>query len=83
MGSVGLLFCKVRGKPTPTVQWYKDGLAFNPNLSYMQQALLVPTDVSHTTVYTCVGVNYAGNKKNTRFANVTVIVEGKQLAIKL
>lgn len=78
MGSVGVLYCRATGKPIPTVQWYNGGFPVNPIPSYFQQVLLVPTDTSHTTVYTCVGINYAGNKKHTRFANITVIVEGKE-----
>ena len=72
VGSVAVLYCKVTGKPTPTVQWYEGGFPVNP-----MQAFLVPTDTPHTTVYTCVGINYVGNKKHTRSANITVIVEGK------
>ena len=82
MGSVGVLYCRATGKPIATVQWYKGGFPFNPILSKFQQALLVPTDTPHTTVYTCIGINYAGNKKHTRFANITVIVEGKHASLK-
>ena len=82
VGSVGVLYCRAAGKPIPTVQWYKGSFPFNPIPSYFQQVLLVPTDTPHTTVYTCVGINYAGNKKHTRFANITVIVEGKHANLK-
>ena len=82
MGSIGVLYCRARGKPTPTVQWYKGGFPFNPIPSYFfQQALLAPTDTPETTVYTCVAINYAGNKKHTRSASITVIVEGKQTGV--
>ena len=76
-----MLYCRARGEPIPTVQWYKGGVSFNPNPVYSQPALLVPTDTPHTTVYTCVGINYAGNKKHTRFTNVTVIVNGKLIYV--
>ena len=79
VGSVGILYCRAAGKPIPTVQWFKDGFPFNRIPSYFQQALLVPTDTPHTAVYTCVGINYVGNKKYTRSANITVIVESKQI----
>ena len=76
VGSVAVLYCSARGKPIPTVQWYKDGFAFNPVPSLFQQVLLVPNDTEGTTVYTCVSINNAGNKIRTRFANITVIVKG-------
>ena len=79
VGSVGVLYCRASGKPIPTVQWYKGGFPINRIPLYFQQALLVPTDTPHSTVYTCVGINYAGKKKHTRSANITVIVEGKQI----
>ena len=82
MGSVGVLYCRATGKPIATVQWYNGDFPSNPIPSYFQQVLLVPTDTPHTTVYTCVGINYAGNKKHTRFANITVIVEGKHANLK-
>ena len=77
VGSLGLLYCRAKGKPVPTVQWYKDGTAVNPIPSPFQQSFIVPTDISHTTVYTCMGTNYAGGLKHTRSANITVIVKGK------
>ena len=77
MDSVAVLYCSARGKPIPTVQWYKDGFAFNPVPSLFQQVLLVPTGTADTTVYTCVSINNAGNKIHTRFANITVIVKGR------
>ena len=78
MGNLGTLYCRASGKPIPTVQWYKDDIAVNPLPSYYQQVFLVPTDSPHTTVYTCVGINYAGNKKRVRSANITVVVKGEK-----
>ena len=83
MGSLGTLYCRASGKPIPTVQWYKDDIAVNPLSSYYQQVFLVPTDNPHTTVYTCVGINYAGNKKHVRSANITVIVKGEKLKVQV
>ena len=73
VGSVAVLYCSARGKPIPTVQWYKNGFPSSPLHSPFQ---LVPTDTAGTTMYTCVGMNNAGNKTHTRFANITVIVKG-------
>ena len=77
VGSVGAIVCRASGNPIPTVQWYKDDFPVNPLPSNFQQVFLVPTDTPHTTVYTCVGINYAGGEKHERFANITVIVKGK------
>ena len=77
VGSVGTIYCRASGKPIPTVQWYKDDFPVNPLSSNFQQVFLVPTGTPHTTVYTCVGVNYAGGEKHVGSANITVIVKGK------
>ena len=77
MGSLAILQCKATGRPTPAVQWYKDNTTVNPFLSPFQQSFTVPTNMSHTTVYTCRGINYAGNIKPTRSVSITVIVKGK------
>ena len=77
VGSVGTIQCRASGKPIPTVQWYKDELPINPFPSIFQQVLLVSTDIPSTTVYTCVGINYAGGEKHVELANITVIVNGK------
>ena len=76
VGSLGTLHCQAAGKPIPTVQWFKEGVAVNPLPSPFQQALLVPTGTPHTTVYTCIGVNHAGNNKHTSSANIIMIVKG-------
>jgi len=77
VGNLAILYCTVHGKPTPTAQWFRGGFAVNPSPSNFQQFLLVPTNTPHTTVYICVGINYAGGKKHTTSANITVIVKGK------
>jgi len=76
VGSLAVLYCSATGKPIPIVQWYKNGTAVNPNALPFHQQFIVPTDIPHTTVYTCVGINYAGKIKHTRVANITVIVKG-------
>ena len=77
MGSLAILQCKATGRPTPAVQWYKDDTTVNPFLSPFQQSFTAPTNMSHTTVYTCRGTNYAGNMERIRSVNITVIVNGK------
>ena len=74
--SLATLFCRASGKLIPTVQWYKDNVAINPVATLFQQAFLIPSDTPHTTVYTCVGRNYAGGKKHMGSANITVTVKG-------
>ena len=78
VGSVEVVYCQADGKPIPTVQWYKGGTPVTPLSSNF---LLIPTDSPHTTVYTCEGVNYAGNKKHVGIANITVIVKGNLQAM--
>ena len=76
VGSLATLYCKAIGKPIPRVQWYKDDTTVNPISSPFQQSFVVPTNMPHTTVYTCRGTNYIGNIKHIRSANITVIVKG-------
>ena len=67
VGSVGTIYCQASSKPIPTVQWYKDDfscLVISIKFNFQQVFL-----VSHTTVYTCVGVNYG--EKHIGFTNCT------------
>ena len=79
--SLAILYCRATGNPIPRVQWYKDDTAVNPISSSFQQTLIVPTDMPHTTVYTCKGTNYIGNMKHTGSAGVTVIVKGNIIQV--
>ena len=77
VGSLAVLYCRATGNPIPRVQWYKDDTAVNPVSTPFQQVFIVPTDMPHTTVFTCKGTNYIENMKHTRSANVTVTVTVK------
>jgi len=77
VGDEAVLDCRAKGRPDPTVQWYKDNTAVNRITSLFLQSFIVPTNFSHTTVYTCVGTNYIGGIKHTRSVNITVIVKVK------
>ena len=77
VGSLAILFCGAIGKPIPRVQWYKGNTAVKPNSSLLEQTFIIPTNMPHTTVYTCKGTNYIENVKYTRSASITVIVKGK------
>ena len=81
VGSLATLSCRATGNPIPRVQWYKDDTAVNPISLSFQQTLIIPTDMPHTTVYTCKGTNYIGNMKHTRSANITVIVKGNMILV--
>ena len=77
VGSLATLYCRAIGKPIPRVQWYKGGTTVSPISSSFQQTFIVPTNMPHTTVYTCKGTNYIESMKHTRSASITVIVKGK------
>ena len=76
VGSLAILYCRAIGKPIPRVQWYKDDTTVNSISSSFQQSFIVPTNMPHTTVYTCKGINYIGNMRS---ANITVIVKGNMI----
>ena len=76
VGSLATLYCRATGKPIPRVQWYKDDTTVKPISSLLEQTFIVPTNMPHTTVYTCKGTNYIENVKYTRSASITVIVKG-------
>ena len=76
VGSLAILYCRAIANPIPRVQWYKDNTTVNPISSSHQQTFIVPTNMPHTTVYTCKGTNYIENVKYTRSASITVIVKG-------
>ena len=77
VGGVATLYCVATGRPTPTVQWYNSDTVVTPIPSLYQEIFIAPTDTPHTTNYTCIGINYAGNRKHMNSATITVIVESK------
>ena len=79
VGTQLLLYCAAEGLPTPTVQWHSNGVFLHPLQQPYQQLYLVPTDSPHTTVYTCIGRNHIRGVDHIAQANVTVIVESKQI----
>ena len=76
VGSLAILYCRATAKPPPRVQWYKDNTIVTLISSSFQQTFIIPTNMPHTTVYTCKGTNYIKNVKYTRSVNITVIVKG-------
>lgn len=69
------LHCSACGFPLPTVQWYING---SLNTKRPPEFVLVPTTSAHTTVYTCVASNNAGNMTHIVRKSITVIVEGSK-----
>ena len=77
-----LLYCEAHGQPVSMVQWYRDKIPVIPIAKEFQQLYSVPTDSPHTTVYTCVGRNNAGNMPRKTEKSVKVTVQGKLSAMK-
>ena len=76
VGTRLFLYCRADGLPTPTVQWFSGSSKVNDIAQLFQQLYLVPTDTPGTRVYTCKGVNNAGNTKHTMKKSIAVVVEG-------
>ena len=75
VGSLAIIYCKSKGKPTPRVQWYKNDVAvYTYPAPLSHQFYPIPTKIPHTTVYTCKGWNIIKNTQYTSSANITVIV---------
>ena len=74
VGSLAILLCSATSKPSPLVQWCKEEITCHP--PHLDQSFyVVPTNVPHTTIYTCKAVNYIADVKCSRSANITVIVQ--------
>ncbi|XP_065903803.1 basement membrane-specific heparan sulfate proteoglycan core protein-like [Dysidea avara] len=74
VGTRLFLYCIAEGHPIPTIKWYKNNTIIPQHLGPLYP---VPTNSPHTTKYTCVGTNNAGNMKNTDSASVIVVVENE------
>ena len=70
-----ILTCVAEGFPNPTVQWYKGDQLITAR-SHNFKILVIPTNSSHVTKYTCIATNNAGATKHIRRLNVTVEVKG-------
>ena len=76
VGTSLLLDCQAHAQPTPIVQWYKNGVtALNYAAQKFHQSYRVPTVAPHSTVYSCVVTNNAGNTTNTVHKNIRVTVQ--------
>ena len=80
VGSTLTLYCSAKGLPLPTVQWYVNGSATNQQ---PPEIIIFQPISPHTTVFTCVATNNAGNMTHTvsKSITVTVIVKGMKLII--
>ena len=67
------LLCSACGLPLPKVQWYENNTLIDRQ---PPELILVPTRSPHTTEYTCVASNNAGNMTHTIRRSITVIVTG-------
>ena len=72
-----LLYCEAHGQPTPVVQWYSGATVLNYVAQQFHQSYRVPTDVPHSTVYTCVVTNNADDATHTMRKNIQIIVQSR------
>ena len=77
VGDFVLLFCKARGLPAPTVQWFKSNQPVEHVPELYDQVYYASTKSPHTTVYTCVAKNNAGGAPRIVKTNMTIIVQRK------
>ena len=63
------------------VEWYRNNVNvtdFATRLNHNKESFYIaPTNMPHTTVYTCKVIDYVENKKCTKSTNVTVTVTKK------
>ena len=69
------MICEAHGQPIPLVQWYKGTTAVSYNAQQFQKSYKVPTSAPHSTVYSCVATNNAGNTTHTVRKSIKVIVQ--------
>ena len=57
------------GLPTPTVQWFRNGVSVS---SVALMSLQYSEVLAHSIAFTCVGANDAGNKTRSMHTNIIV-----------
>ena len=70
------LVCVAEGNPTPSVQWYKNGVA----VTYYRKSfhvLYVSSKALSSTEYTCQGINHVGKRNHIERATITVKSESE------
>jgi len=78
VGEQLLLHCESHSQPVSMVQWFSNNAPVIPIAKRFQQLFSVPTGFPHTTVYTCVGKNNAGNILRSAEKSIKVTVQGKK-----
>ena len=59
VGDVLKLNCTATGLPTPTVQWFRNGVAVTPIALKSLQYSEIPALSQQNVIFTCTGINYA------------------------
>ena len=78
VGTRLFLDCQAHAQPAPKVQWHKNGVtALSYAAQKFRQSYRVPNVVPHSTIYSCVVTNNAGNTTNTVEKSITVTVQSK------
>ena len=76
VGTRLIFYCHADAQPAPLVRWYKNGAtALNYAAQKFHQSYSVPTVAPHSTVYSCVATNNAGNATNTVQKSITMTVQ--------
>ena len=76
VGTRLILYCHADAQPAPLVRWYKNsGTALNYAAQKFYQSYRVPTVAPHSTIYSCVVTNNAGNTTNVARKYITVTVQ--------
>jgi len=76
------LTCTARGLPTPTVQWFRGGVALSPVAQNSVVYSVLHTHTQCNLVYFCVAENNAGNVTHTVHADIIVNIIGNYLILK-
>ena len=66
-----LLHCSAEGRPSPTVQWYKNGQPYTTATTLSVQQIFVPRNSpSDSAQYQCVAVNKIGDEIKSNNASI-------------